>query len=440
MKRKFILFAVIGMMFSACADYQDDIDGLNKKYDELQKEQERQAELLATYQLLLQAMESRLTVSDIVTTDEGYKIVFSDGTELVVKNGSSVVRIVDTGDSILFYMSDGSVITMGKTVTLGLFALSEGGFGAGNGELVYFDYNQTTGSFVRNDNKRFKNIGETPNDLLLYGSKMYCTITGTSTDGGVLRVINPTTGETIGDVTVMRDEVKQQPRRLAAADGYVYVSLYGGGVARVDTLSFDYKAIALGGTFSEGMCVYGSSLYVCNSGQGTGNTVSVVDKATFTEIKTIEVPYNPTNIINVGTDELFLNTASVWSGPSAGALPNIHLLNAKSEKITKTFDIAAENMVAGKHYVYGTATDWNTFGGMLKKISIADNTVTDFTDDEDELMLAYKLSVNPLNGEVFLTQQMGQDIRRFKEDGTYIETLKAGQQNGAAIAFVNGVR
>lgn len=503
MKKILLLFVIVGMSFSACSDYQDDIDDLNKKYDDLKKEQERQAELLATYQSLLQAIEKKLTISAIVDVEGGYKIVFSNGTEMLIKNGKdghtpvitigengnwfidgvdtdkkstgkdgvtpslrivdgywylndvntgvkaegnngkdapSIVSIVDAGGTIVFYMSDGTSVTMGKTETVGLFVLSEGLMGSGNGQLVYFDYNATTNKYVRNNDKRFQNYGETPNDLIVYGSKMYCAITGTSADGGIVRVINPSTGITIRDIIVTKESAKQQPRRMAAGKGKVYVTLYSGAVAQIDTASYTTNVIGLSGTFSEGICIYGQSLYICNSGQGTGNTISVVDMAQFVEKGTITVPYNPVNIVNVSNGELYFNTASVWSGPAAGAPANIHVLNTSTKQVTRTFNIAAENIVAGKNYVYATATDWDTFDGMLHKISIIDKSVSDFTTAKSKLMFAYKLSINPVTNEVFLTQQMGQDINRFKEDGTHIETLKAGQQNGAAIVFVNVVK
>jgi sugar lactone lactonase YvrE len=491
------LVFLLSMIFMLNACYQDDIDELNRKYDELKKEQERQAALLATYQTLLDALERKLTVSSIEATDDGYKITFSDGREIVIGNGHTpvitigdngnwfidgtdtgkpstgqdgaspqltivdgywhidgvntgvkaegvdgqnapaIISIVELNGTVIFYMSDGTSITMPKIEILGLYVLSEGAWNQGNGQLVYYDYSTTAGKYVRNNGKRFQNYGETPNDLLLYGSKMYCAITGSATAGGLVRVINSATGETIRDIAVERESAVQQPRRLAALDGKIYVTLYSGAVARIDTASYTTTLLPLGGTFSEGICVSGQSLYICNSGQGEGNTVSIVNTATFTETGTVAVPYNPVNIVNAGNNELYLNTASVWSGPAAGNPANLHVLNTATKQITYTFNLAVESIAAGRNYIYGAALDYSDFSGILKKISIADRSVSDFTTATDELEFAYKVFVNDLTGEVFLTQQMGQDINRFKADGTHIETLKAGQQNGSAVVFVN---
>ncbi|MDR1525664.1 MAG: hypothetical protein LBS79_10510 [Tannerella sp.] len=508
MKKLVFLLSTI-FMLNAC--YQDDIDELNRKYDELKKEQERQAELLATYQALLDALEKKLTVSAITPSGDGYKITFSDGTEIVIGNGHTpvitigdngnwfidgtdtgkpstgqngaspqltirdgywyidgvntgvkaegvdgqdapaIISIVEVNGTVIFYMNDGTSITMPKLEISGLYVLSEGAWNQGNGQLVYYDYNVSTGKYVRNDNKRFRNYGETPNDLLLYGSKMYCAITGGAGGNAVIRIINASTGETIREIsqTTLGTSYLWQPRRLTAMNGKVYVTAYSGSaeleihwgsLAKVDTATYDTEYLQLSGTYSEGICSSGKYLYICNSGQGEGNTVSIVDTETFTETATLTVPYNPVNIVNAGNSELYLNTASVWTGPSAGNPANLHILNTASKQITHTFNLAVDAIAVGRDYIYGAACDYSDFSGTVKKISLANRSVSDFTTAENKLMFAYKLFVNDVTGEIFLTQQMGQGINRFKADGTYVETLQAGQQNGSAVVFINSIK
>ena len=496
----FLTTLLLATLITGC--YKDDIRDLNKKYNQLKQEQERQAQLLATYQSLLNALENKLTIDSIEPDGNGYKIKFSNGTEISItdnqdghtpiltigengnwfidgvdsgkkstgENGTSstltivngywhlngvntgvkaigedgtsapyIVSIVDVNGTIVFHMSDGTTITVGKTVSAGLYVLSEGSFGNGDGQLVYFDYNSATDKYIRNNAKRFQNYGETPNDLIIYGSKMYCAITG-SGNNGMVRVIDPKTGATIRDIPITKESIDLQPRRLTVHGGKVYVSTYKSTVAKIDTLDYTVNITTIGGTLSEGICVAGENLYICNSGQGAGNTISIVNIAQFEETGTITVPYNPIHILYVGNNELYFNTASVWTGPAAGTPANLHILNTSSKTVTKTFNLEIEFIAKGKEYVYGSATDWDTYGTIFKKISIADKSVSDFTVDPEDYMFGYKLAVNPLNDEVFLTQQMGDWIDRFSKDGTWIEQLQTGKQNGAAIAFVNVVK
>jgi hypothetical protein len=442
--RKVLFLLIFVVSLASC--YKGDIDDLNRKYDALSQEQKRQAELLATLEEFMKALENKLTVVSVTAEGGGYKIVFSDGSDMTV--GSAIVSVVEEGGSVTFHLSDGSTVTMRKTETVGMYVLSEGSWGQGDGQLAYFDRNSSSDRFLRNEGRRIKNYGETPNDLLIYGSKMYCAISGAvdskgDTVGSMVRVINVSTGATVRDIAVTRGAAKQQPRRLAAVDGKVYVSLYSGALARIDTASFTFDVISLGGTYSEGMCVAGQSLYVCNSGQGAGNTVSIVSLAQFTETETLLVPKNPVNIVNAGNGELYLNTAAVWEGYTQVAPSNVHVIDVAGKRIVAKLDLEVETLAAGRDCVYAAGFDWNTYSDTFRRIVVSNRSVSDFTDPDvlaDNVMMGYKLSVNPLNGEVFLTQQLGQDVYRFRADGTYVETLKTGQQNGSAVAFVNAVK
>ncbi len=458
--------------FSSC--FQDDIDDLNKKYDELYAEQQRQAELLQTYKALIDALENKLTITTIENVEDGFKIIFSDGQEMLVKNAKngatpvvgengnwwingedtgviakasdgkdapSIISVVESGGSVIFYMSDGTTITMKKTNPLGLFVLSEGSMGKSNGQLLFYNYDASSDKYLVNENMRHKNYGETPNDLVLYGSKMYCAITGVDGKPGLLRVIDPKTGATIKDLVLNEPnkETADMPRRLLTHKGKVYVTLYSGAVAEVDTLSYATKVAKLSGTFSEGLCVYKESLYICNSGQGADNTISVVELASFAEKDKITVPYNPVSIVHAGNNELYFNTASVHNGPAKGAPSNLHVLNPQTKKVSHTFNMTADGFAIGKDYVYSVSLDWATYKETFKKIALKDKSVTDFMKSSISYMFPYKLFVDPLTNDVYATQMMGQDVYRFHEDGTLVETLKTKVQNGAAVVFVHSV-
>ncbi|MDR1860501.1 MAG: hypothetical protein LBR06_06245 [Bacteroidales bacterium] len=339
---------------------------------------------------------------------------------------------------------DDTTIPVAKAETAGLWALSEGNWGSGDGQLAYFDYNSDSNKFVRDNNRRLPNFGDTPNDMLLYGAKLYVAITGSDAASALLKVVNPATGTTIRDVIITdASSARQQPRRLTAYNGQVYASLYGGGIARLDTATFTFDAIALSGSWSEGIAEYGGALYVCNSGLpgeaygGNGNTISKVDAATFSETAVITTPVaNPVNIVSAGNGELYFNTGGDYF--STGG--EVHVLNTATGAIT-SLGVAATTIAFGNDCIYAAGYDWLASAEYdVTKIAIADKTVSNFITaaelDGINAMFTYKLAVDAATGEVFLTQQMGEDIYRFKKDGTYIETLKTGQQNGAAIAFI----
>jgi len=103
MKKLFFLLSFV-LLLVGCNG--DDINDLNNKYNQLSKEQQelleeqnRQADLLRNYETLLNALQSKLTVSDVEDTSNGYKIVFSDGSEIQLTNGHTpVFSLGDNGN------------------------------------------------------------------------------------------------------------------------------------------------------------------------------------------------------------------------------------------------------------------------------------------------------------------------------------------------------
>lgn len=176
------------------------------------------------------------------------------------------------------------------------YVLNSGDWKSNNSSLTMFD--AVTGS-VSHDcfmQKNGRGLGNTANDILVYGSKMYIAVAGESTieitdlDAKSLKQIN----------------CEAQPRYLAAAGGYVYATYYDGYVARIDTASLAVDGKVKVGRNPEGIAVYGNRLYVANSGGmdyntevGYDKTVSVVDLNSFTELKKIDVVVNPAIVVAV---------------------------------------------------------------------------------------------------------------------------------------------
>lgn len=116
----------------------------------------------------------------------------------------------------------------------------------------------SSGSIVRYDNywsnPSILEIGDTGNDLIQYGSKLYCAASGhdlTANNGGIW-VLDAATGKVISSGMIKYDDTKTgykaMPRRLAAGDGKVYISLYSGAVLSIDTTNYakvDYTELKM---------------------------------------------------------------------------------------------------------------------------------------------------------------------------------------------------
>ena len=94
-----LLYLLLALVFVGCSDYDDDITDLNQKYEEVLEEQLRQAEALKNHETLLDALQNKVTIDKVETTDKGYKIIFSDNSSVNITDGHTpVFTLGDNGN------------------------------------------------------------------------------------------------------------------------------------------------------------------------------------------------------------------------------------------------------------------------------------------------------------------------------------------------------
>lgn len=188
------------------------------------------------------------------------------------------------------------------TTTNGVYVLNSGIWKENNSTLTYYDpiTKKVTANVFDKTNK--KGLGDTAQDLLVYGSKMYISVTTsnviyvTKRDGTIISEIHPT-----------QNGAPENPRSLASHNGKVYVSMQSGYVAQIDTASNEIDARVKVGSYPEQIAVSNNKLYVTNSGQGSGSTLSVINLSNFTATPaTIDVRLNPTLILADGKGNVYV--------------------------------------------------------------------------------------------------------------------------------------
>lgn len=177
------------------------------------------------------------------------------------------------------------------------YVLNSGDWKSNNSSLTRYDAVSGEAEQFFFESRNGRGLGNTANDVLVYGSKMYIAVAGEST----IEVTD------LAAISVKQIECGAQPRYLAASGGKVYVSYYDGHVARLDTATLDIDAKVKVGRNPEQLAVVGNKLYVANSGGmdwdtelGYDNTVSVIDIPSFSEIKKIDVVLNPSVVVALG--------------------------------------------------------------------------------------------------------------------------------------------
>ena len=300
-----------------------------------------------------------------------------------------------------------------KPELVGYWILSEGYANKGDSELAWYDLATKTLS-----KKKFKAIngmplGDTGNDLKIYGSKMYCVVTGpglgaAATEGtNYIEVINPLDGKSIKRIPFTDAKgAPAKPRSIIFEKGKGYISSYSNEVVRLDTaaLALDGHA-ALSGTLAESLCFNDGKIYVCNSGQGQDNKLSVVDPQTMKEVKVITTEKNPTGIVSASKGVIYFNTYY--------ATYKLYKLTTSDDKITEISGLNVGNMVYLNQKIYVCYYDWASYEGASYEFDPATDKSLKLGFDLEgaDIPMLMEYHIGAINGsdDLFLTG-MGQDV------------------------------
>ncbi len=305
-----------------------------------------------------------------------------------------------------------------------LYFLSSGKLGNNNSSLYWYDIDneEVVPDYFKAQNGR--GLGDTAQDMIVYGDKMYIAVYGEST----IEVTD------LHAKSIKQVKTEGQPRALIADGGKVYATYYNGYVARLDTASLEVDATVQVGRNPEQMAVANKKLYVANSGGmdyatevGYDKTVSVVDLASFTESKKLDVVLNP---MLVRSDEKG-NVYVVSMGNYADVLNTLQRIDSATDEVSilEACPNATEmDYLDGKLYTYYSQYDanWNsvtTFTSYDTNTGAVDSWIKDGTT----IAKPYKLSV--AGACVYVTESdyvNNGDVYCFSTDGQLLMKLGAG--------------
>ena len=333
-----------------------------------------------------------------------------------------------------------NVVQAKKPELVGYWILSEGYAGNNNSEMAWFDI--ATGEIATKQFKKLngKDFGDTGNALKMYGSKMYAVVTGpgfgAESEEGVsyIEVIDPVTGKSIKRIQFKNaDGVAAKPRNIIFEGGKGYISSYSNEVVRLDTASLELDAhTALSGTLAEGLALNNGKIYVCNSGQGQDNKISVVDIQTMKETKVITTAMNPTGIVSVSSGVLYFNT----NYPEY----TLYKLTTDDEKITEMPGFNVADMTYANNNIYTSSFDWGTYMGEVYKFSTSTEEATPINLDLEavgiRMLMEYKIGTINGSDHLYLSG-LGQDIVIFDPNTLEIKhALKTGVANASGVVAV----
>lgn len=288
----------------------------------------------------------------------------------------------------------------------GIYICSEGLINLNNSSLAYYSFvdNKLTKDFFNQQNKR--GLGDTANELVLYGGRLYCVVSGSN----VVDVIDAVTGISIKQIKLIDENKKgRQPRKMAFYGNKAYVCSFDGTVIKLDTLSLEIEGIVKVGTNPDGICITNGKAYVSNSGglnfPNYDNTVSVIELSTFTELKKIRVATNPFTIKADDQGDVYVASKGNYNDVSY----QLQRIDSRTDEVVQDFaTINVLNFTIHKDTAYIYNYDFDTQQSWIKMFDCKTESFIreDFITDGTKVNTPFGISVNPYNGDVYITDAL----------------------------------
>lgn len=302
-----------------------------------------------------------------------------------------------------------------------LYVLNSGLMGNNNSTLTFYDIakDEVIQDYFYVQNRR--GLGDTAQDMIVYGSKMYIAVYGEST----IEVTD------LHAKSIQQIRTQGQPRSMVSDGGKIYVTYMNGYVARLDTASLVVDKTMKVGRNPEQLAIANHKLYVANSGGmdwntpvGYDKTVSVVDLATFTELKKLDVVLNP---VSMQADEQG-NVYVVSMGNYGDVLNTFQRIDSNTDKVSKMSDCPnVTEMAYNKGILYMFYSQWsdNVQKATFLTYNTKEQTVGDsFIKDGTTIGAPYKIfaldtsvyvaeSVYNTDGDVYAFDQAGNLKKKF---------------------------
>jgi YVTN family beta-propeller protein len=304
-----------------------------------------------------------------------------------------------------------------------IYVLNSGNFGANNAGLSMYDIKE--GTVVKDifEARNGRRLGNTGQDMILYGSKMYIAVYGEST-------VEVTDLEAR---SLKQISTEGQPRYFAVHEGKVYVTYYNGYVARIDTATLAVEATVRVGRNPEQLTAVGEKLYVANSGgldynteTGYDRTVSVIDLATFTETDTIEVVINPTEIESDHSGNVY-----IISKGNYGTIPNtMQKLTAATGEVSVMEGIEGTIFTVAGNVLYSIYAQWGMADVYYYAYDTAgDRVLSDHFTGDTKIPGPYQINWDAAYEHLFIMTSDGTndgDVYIFDKDNTFVNRFEAG--------------
>ncbi|MCF0236914.1 MAG: hypothetical protein HUK09_09625 [Bacteroidaceae bacterium] len=289
--------------------------------------------------------------------------------------------------------------------TAGAYVLNQGNQGNGiDGKLTYVDFEDMVPVHNLFQSANGKSMGMSPQDGVIYGSKLYIAVHGSNT----VWAIDRSSRKILGQIAT------NAPQGLAAVDGAIYVANNDGYVTKIDTTALKVVTKTEVGPNPVDIEARNGYLYVSisdgyNFGRGyeNGFRLAKVSLSNFSKVGDVKVGMNPGKMTQDRNGNIFV----VCNGDYQTILPTIYrvAIDDKASEYAEGNIIAAHGdqlFVANHAVIYDKNWKVTSQKNEYYVMNTKDHQkVTGHLWAANKVKNPIALNINPNTGELFLTSR-----------------------------------
>jgi YVTN family beta-propeller protein len=318
----------------------------------------------------------------------------------------------------------------------GMLVLCEGLFQQNNSSLSWIDLGTgaVNSDFFTAQNGRL--LGDTGNDMQLYGSKIYIIVNNSNT----VEVINKHNGKSVKQITMSNGSIGKQPRSIAFYNGKAFVTCYDGFVDVIDTASLTVTQRISVGANPEGIAVSNGKLYVSNSGglnyPIVDSTVSIINLTTYEEIDRVVVGKNPGSIQVDSEGDVYV----IARGNYASIPSRMVRINGQTNTVEQTYPFDASGIAVMHDYFLISSYNFSTQTSVISLFNALSETIENnaFISPSGFTTL-YGIQYNPATDKIYCLDAMNYTnsgyVRQYSSNGAYETSYHVGLNPSKLIFY-----
>jgi len=317
----------------------------------------------------------------------------------------------------------------------GVLVANEGGFGAANGDVTYYNASSTLldQTIFKNANGTF--AGDVLQSITIDGDVGYLVLNGSNK----IEIVDDNTFKSKNTFT---DKLLDKPRYLQVINSKAYISVWGpydanfsltnSYVLVVDTKTLQVTTSIATDPGVENLLYNGKYLFASNYNFGGSSTVSVIDPSTNTSVKKITLDAGPAGMVLDANNKLWVITTGTYGGDDG----KLFRVNPTSFDIEQTIDLNANpgsdlGISPDKKGIYYSVNS------SVYKIDITATSAPSTAWSNTTLASLYALGVDPKTGEVYLGDALNFSSEGkafiYNTDGTFKTFIDVGISPGQFI-------